>query len=372
MRIVAVTSRPPFPTNRGDVARLSGLITQLARTHDVACVFPEGRSAVNEWLKSRGVTPVSVRASMPDWRWARPPLQVAMSALWRSPAGIIDAADVIHISTVRSIPLVPDASLHRAHLDFVDAISQNMLERARSDRLLSPLWRAEAAALRRLEARAVDLVATTSAVSQRDAEALGSGTGVVPLAVSVPEDVPPRSVAPSLSFLGNLGYYPNVRAVLELAHDVFPRIRSQIPDCTLTLAGARPTKAILRLGSERGITVSADVDDISQYLGAAWVVAIPVRLGTGVQTKVLEAFAHARPVVTTAHVLAGIPEAEPDVHALRRENANELADAVVGLIRDPDAAERLASNAHQLVRQHFTWPRATERLLAAYEGGGHA
>jgi len=100
-------------------------------------------------------------------------------------------------------------------------------------------------------------------------------------------------------FAGNLGYFPNVDAAAWLARDILPRLRAARADVELRLVGARPARAIRALASEPGVSLAASVPAMAPELAAATVALIPLRAGSGLQNKVLEAMSVGTPVVAT-------------------------------------------------------------------------
>ena len=368
MFVLAVTSRCPLPPDRGDTRRLVALIADLARRHDVECVVPDPSPAVVDGLEALGVG--VGKACFVPWAtasWWRGPAQVAAMARFQVDPAACRAADVIHVSTLRSLAMVPPRYWPKVHLDFVDALSRNALERAGSSGL-GPLWRMEARSLATAERRAVAAVGAASASSAEDAAALGADVHVLPVGTDVPEEVPPRDVRPTIAFTGNLGYFANIDAAKWLATDIFPRVRDRIPDARLVLAGARPAADVLRLGEAPGVEVHADVPSLTPVLGSAWVACAPLRYGTGVQFKVLEAAAHGRAVVTTSRVASRLSGLEVGRHLLTADTAEDVAGALVQLIDNTGSADLMGRAAREAVRRNYSWPTLAAQLEATLTG----
>ena len=94
------------------------------------------------------------------------------------------------------------------------------------------------------------------------------------------------------------------------------------------------------------------VDDVRPYVRGAQLFTIPLRVGGGTRIKAFEAMSTGCPVVSTALGIEGLDVVEGE-HLLQRENAQEQADAIVRLIREPALAARLSAQARQLVEQRF-------------------
>jgi polysaccharide biosynthesis protein PslH len=168
-----------------------------------------------------------------------------------------------------------------------------------------------------------------------------------------------------LAFAGNLGYFPNVDAAVVLAREVLPMVRREMPQAELVIAGARPARAVRRLRGP-GVRVVSEPSDLGAVVADAAVAVVPVRAGSGIQNKVLEAMAVGTPVVTTARAAAAIG-AEHEVHLLVAEGAVETAAATVRLLRDPELGERLRRAARDHVSERFTWERAAATVEQVWQ-----
>ena len=115
-----------------------------------------------------------------------------------------------------------------------------------------------------------------------------------------------------LVFTGAMDYWPNIDAVTWFAQEVLPLIRDSIATARFAIVGARPSREVRALASLPGVTVTGGVRDIRPYLAHARAVVAPLRVARGVQNKVLEAMAMARPVVATAVAVEGIDIAGND------------------------------------------------------------
>lgn len=346
--------------------RLTGFLTELARNHDVACCVPRLAEVTRRQLEELGVQGVRADRTLPAARAGlRLPLQVAASTPWRVPTWLLRDADVIHLSTVRSVPLVPPSDLPRAHLDFVDALSRNTEDRARYSRF-SRFWQREAALLGAYERTVGARARSVSCTSEADCEAIGLPSAlVIPFGVRIPSNLPCQDSQPTLLFPGNLGYFPNVDAAVHLATSIFPLVRRSIKDARLLLVGARPTARVCALAELEGVEVHRDVPEMTTYFGRAWVVVAPLRYGTGLQTKVLEAFAHCRPVVTSSGVAARVPGAVVGQHLEAADDPHVVGDLVAGLLRDSHRRGLLASAGLDIARS-LTWDACARQLERAY------
>jgi glycosyltransferase involved in cell wall biosynthesis len=85
-----------------------------------------------------------------------------------------------------------------------------------------------------------------------------------------------------------------------------PRIRALRPDARFLVVGAAPTPEVRALAALPGVQVTGTVPDTRPYLAAAAVCVAPLRIARGIQNKVLEAMAMARPVVCSPQAFEGV------------------------------------------------------------------
>jgi sugar transferase (PEP-CTERM/EpsH1 system associated) len=150
-------------------------------------------------------------------------------------------------------------------------------------------------------------------------------------------------------FTGTMNYWPNVDAVTWFADSVFPVVRRQIPGLQFYVVGSNPSPAVARLAGREGVVVTGRVDDVRPYLAHAAAVVVPLRIANGVQNKVLEAMAMARPVVATTRALAGVEvDREREVIVAEPDAAALAVALVAALARDDLAAMGTRARARML------------------------
>lgn len=156
---------------------------------------------------------------------------------------------------------------------------------------------------------------------------------------------------PLAVFTGQMDYRPNIDAVRWFASDILPRIREHHAQARFAIVGRAPADEVRALEALPGVIVTGEVPDVRPWLAAADAVVAPLLLARGVQNKLLEAMAMARPVVASAAAATGI-DAAPGEHLLVADGAGAMADAVVRLFDDPAAAAAMgrAARAQMIVR----------------------
>jgi len=155
-------------------------------------------------------------------------------------------------------------------------------------------------------------------------------------------------------FVGFFGHAPNADAALWLVRDILPRVRAAVPAAHVALVGREPTPAVAALATPGTVEVTGLVPALGPWLARAQVVIVPVREGGGVRGKVLEAWAAARPLVSTPLGVSGLT-ARDDDNALLASDAPGLAAHVVRLLDDADLRRRLGARGRETVEAHYDW-----------------
>jgi glycosyltransferase involved in cell wall biosynthesis len=193
---------------------------------------------------------------------------------------------------------------------------------------------------------------------------------VVPIAIDTErlQPVHRKPGSKNIFTLGTLHYPPNADGIRWFVREVFPLVKKQIPDVTLTIAGRNPPADFLQFHDEyRGaIKVTGFVPDLRPYLEESALMVVPVRAGSGMRVRILEAFAQAMPVVTTTVGLEGI-DAQLDRDVLVADTPQEFANSVIRLIQDNTLQEQLATKGRKLAERQYDWKVILKRMEKIYD-----
>jgi polysaccharide biosynthesis protein PslH len=166
---------------------------------------------------------------------------------------------------------------------------------------------------------------------------------------------------PLTVFTGQMDYAPNVEAVVSFATDVMPLIHLVEAKAKFAIVGRAPTAEVTALAKFRGVIVTGEVADTRDWLKAADVVVAPLKLARGVQNKVLEAMAMAKPVVASQAAALGI-DAPAGRDLLVADTAVEQAAEVLKLLSDKPRAIALGSAARARIVERYSWDATLARL----------
>ena len=172
---------------------------------------------------------------------------------------------------------------------------------------------------------------------------------------------PYAAPGPHLVLVGNMDYWPNADAAIWFARDVLPRIQATHPAACFAVVGANPGPDVLALAAFPGVLVTGRVPDVRPYVAHAAAAVVPLRIARGIQNKVLEAMALARPVVATPQAYEGV-RAEAGRDLLVADGAAALA-ATIGEVLD-GAHPGLGAAGRRAVEANYTWASRMARLDA--------
>jgi glycosyltransferase involved in cell wall biosynthesis len=400
LNILCVSQMPASPPRFGAQARMHGLMTELARRHDLTAVMlvddefdiAECRLAMQAYCREVELIPnpygrggsakrlLQLRSLISSRSFERlrvtlPDMQHALDRVLRA-----KRFDVVNLEFTflghcdlrqappgeRSPALIVDS--HNIDYDLARQYARAGGNLAR--RLYAAAnWRK----LRREELgtyRAADGVYLCSVADERRLldEIPGARTVVIPNAADVtyyqprPADPPPdgRTVV----FFGLLSYQPNVDGVIHFVQDIWPRIAAAHPQARCKIIGGSPPPALLALAGPR-IEFTGFVPDLRPHLAEAAAVVVPLRFGGGTRLKIVEAMAMGKAIVSSALGAEGI-EAVAGRDLLIEDQPEAFANAVNRLLAEPALAVRIGRSARQLAEQRYAWSAAARALEGFY------
>lgn len=166
-------------------------------------------------------------------------------------------------------------------------------------------------------------------------------------------------------FTGSMNWAPNVDAARFLVEEVLPAVRRRRPGANVALVGRRPSIAVAALAEHRGVVVTGGVPDVRPWLWRAGVFACPMVGGTGVKTKLLEAFACGAPVIATTLATQGM-RPRPEVDFVLADGAEAMADGVCRILAGAAESDALARSARRYVEDHHSWAATAHAFEGLY------
>jgi glycosyltransferase involved in cell wall biosynthesis len=173
---------------------------------------------------------------------------------------------------------------------------------------------------------------------------------------------PPMPKEPIVLLSGYMSDPANADGVRWFYHHIWPRLSRRHPDVKFYIVGAGVSSRIRRLAKkDPHIIVTGAVEDIRPYRARARVFVAPLRLGSGMRLKTLEAMASGVPVVSTSLGMAGV-EAQTGVNCLVADTPELFTQSVDWLLSDPALAERMAASARELAEEKHSLESGLRRF----------
>ncbi len=408
MRILFLTPRFPYPPLKGDTLRVYHQLRVLSKRHHITLISMAESPVIRSDYEhiAELCEHVSVVA-LPKWRTianlgagvvSRQPMQVSYYRAAQFKRQLRTALtgerfDVVHTTLIRMLPYVWTLKDPPVVVDLIDSLSLNLADRRAQVRGPKRLgYEIEYRRVRDYERAVVAHFPALIVSSAADHEILsGKGSGIrdqgsVSKSRSlIPDPRSPITVIPNgvdlerfpfheqmgrdsdtLVFTGNMGYHPNEEAVLWFVSHVWPLLRSKHPGLRFQIVGTNPSERVRTLTAiGTGIEVLGRVDDVTAYLGKATIAVCPMRSGSGIQNKVLEAMSVGAPVVATSIANRGV-QGIPERDLLIADDPSEFAASVARLLNEPDARANLAQSARTFVEQNYLWEQHGDKLATIY------
>ena len=385
--ILFLTHRIPYPPDRGDKIRGFNIVRFLSTRQRVHVIAFADDS--RDLKRRNGLAPYTGNRSI-IWR-SKPRWLAAVQALaFRRPisltafenASVQEAVtnllarhsiDTIFVFSSQMAQYLPSKPRQKVIMDFVDMDSAKFAAYAKtSSGFTKWMMQREAQLLLAHEKSVAAKVDASLFVSAQEAALFCERTGAKRVHV-VENGIDTVFFDPSAAFkriettgalivfTGQMDYRPNIEAVTWFVDTILPHIRVAHPNARFAIVGRNPTDAVKALARQPGVIVTGEVADVRGWLAAAAVVVAPLKLARGVQNKVLEAMAMARPVVASTAAAEGIDHADTIITG---GTVGEIAEEVNRLLADPVKAAALGAAGREQVIARYGW----DARLAVLDG----
>lgn len=384
--VLFLVHRLPYPPNKGDKVRSFHMLKHLAARHKVFLGtfvddpddeqhLPVVRSMCED-MRAVTLHPATAKVRSLAGLMTGEPLSLAYyrDTSLRSWVDGVRAQHRIAATVVFSSAMAQYAPTGRAPadepllVDFVDVDSQKWAQYAdqrrwpmswvyaREGRTLLAFERALAARATRsflVTEKEVTLFRQLAPESTDSVQAVGNGVDSDYFAPDPQRHNPFRSGEQTIVFTGAMDYWPNIDAVTWFSAEVLPVLLTRWPGIRFVIVGRSPPAAIQALASDV-VTVTGTVPDVRPFLQHATLVVAPMRLARGVQNKILEAMAMARPVVAAAECVAAI-DASIDEGLLPASKVQEYVRAIGQLLEDGGTASLIGQQGRACVIRGYSW-----------------
>ena len=374
MKVLVALPRFPYPLEKGDKLRAYHQIRCLSKNNEVVLFCVSHTDIPDEDIEKlkpfcssiKVVTPsnilvyanvlkavFSINSLQVDGYWNTKKIRSEYLSFEKE-----QKPDVVFCQMVRTMEWIKKSTLPKL-LDFQDCLSKNVERRMQKSKgLLKKVLHYEFKMLRSCEYDAFQYYDAFTIISEADREAIphhkNDEIAILPNGVDTTIFYP-RNVETKydIIFSGNMHYPPNVDAALFLVKEIMPIVWQHLPNTTLMIAGANPVATVKKLQSDK-IKVTGWVDDMSECYAQSKIFVAPMRIGTGLQNKLLEAMAMKKPCITSLLANSAL-NAKDNEEVIVAQTAQEYANAIISILNDKDNADKLASNAYNYVLQKYSW-----------------
>lgn len=385
MRIGVLLSRFPYPLEKGDKLRAYNQIKELSQKHDIyLCALQVGKVKQKDIdqlkpyckeIKVIRLTKFSILLNLFfSLIFSKLPLQVAYFFNRKEKQRILNFFDKMQIDhlycqLIRVAEYVKDYHKVPKTLDYMDALSRGMSRRLEvSPFYLKPFIRIETTRLKRYEHFIFSAFDHKTIISEQDRQyiihAENQEIAIIRNGVDQSFFYPKPTAAKKfeLLFTGNMSYPPNVDTVEYLCNEVLPLLIKDHPTIKLVIAGANPSTKVKSLKSDN-VEVTGWVDDIREYYAAAKIFVAPLKIGSGLQNKLLEAMSMGLPCITSTLANNAL-KANHEESILIGNNKEEICQQINYLLENKEEADRIAKNGYDFVSKNYHWENSTAKLEA--------
>jgi glycosyltransferase involved in cell wall biosynthesis len=402
MRTLVIANRFPWPPRGGSDLRLTNLIETLAEFSDVELfVVTTGRGLdhlqVSTAVARMQIVPAPAvgRGLAHRLRWlfgSRLPNQLAgrdfsaaRAHLASFVSGTYDLVWVVRASTMQAVGVLRDVPVIVDLDDLEDRKIATELSVTRNDPCSSKrqqlrrigymlCLRVDQRRWRRVQHRIADQSVAVVTCSDEDRRWLSHENAfVVPNGYSPPDRPVGKARVedpPTLMLVASFTYGPNVDTAQRLVREILPRVRRQIPHAAVRLVGEHGGR-LNELAHLDGVTVTGFVEDLASELSLASVVAVPLRQGGGTRIKILEAFAHRIPVVSSTVGCAGL-DVVHGRHLLVADDPSAFSALCIEALTNVTLRLHLADHGEALLRERYDSRLIRDDISAlALSAAGH-
>lgn len=374
-----ITSRFPFPLEKGDKLRAFFQIQELSKSFDVHLISLSESPVTDAQRKE--LTPLLASLTVyrinPIEKWlgaflqlfGKKPIQVGYFHNWRTQRKVnrlLDdiAPDHIYCQLIRVAEYVKNYHHCSKTIDYMDALSKGIERRVEREKASRKwLFQLEYKRLLNYENSIFSYFEYHTIISEQDRQhifhTLRNSITVVPNGVNEMFFAPyTHEKTVEIVFTGNMSYPPNVEAAQYIVNEILPELPQSVQ---LLLSGATPTPEVRALSRER-VKITGWVDDIRDSYAQGRIFIAPMFIGTGLQNKLLEAMAMGLPCITTTLANNAL-KATPDESILIADDKATFVHHVLRLLEQNDFYTKIATNGKQFIQTNYRWSECTKELV---------
>ncbi|WP_130095052.1 glycosyltransferase [Brumimicrobium glaciale] len=379
-KLVVITSRFPFPLEKGDKLRAYHQIKELSKHFEIHLISTSEHKVEEEHIeelrpfcKSIAIFQISIFQKVigaSTKMFSRKPIQVGYFHHYSIQLKINKLLteiqpDHIYCQLIRAAEYVKNYHDCPKTIDYMDALSKGLERRSMNAKWLKKyIFESEFKRLMNYENSIFEYFEHHTIISKQDKQYIfhknRAEIEIVPNGVDDSfleiDNAQPKNV--DLVFIGNMSYPPNVTAAQFIVNEILPLLPTQLK---VKIAGSNPAKEVIKLASNQ-VEITGYVDDIKNAYRSAEIFIAPMFLGTGLQNKLLESMALGVPCITTSmanNALGATPEKE----ILIADSAEEFAFQIKRLTENPQLKQEIIENGRSFIVKNYEWSKVTDKLV---------
>ena len=380
MKIVVVTSRFPFPLDKGDKLRAYHQLFQLSKENEIHLIAVSDRKVEVNQIEEIKKFCKSVRVfQLKKWKiainlffgiFSNKPFQVKyfyQRSIHKKIKARIDTLqpDHIYCQLIRCVSYVKYEHKYKKTLDYMDAFSKGIERRTKFSGIKKPLFKIEAFRLVRYENLAFEFFDNHCIISEQDRTFIfhekKQNIHIISNGIDSTYFKPiPTPKKYDLVFVGNLSYAPNIAAAKYIVEELLPELKSVHPNIRILICGANPTHQVKNLKNKH-TEVKGWIADIREAYLCSKIFIAPMEIGTGLQNKLLEAMSLELPCITSKLVNTALM-AKSGEHLLVANNKEDYIKCINQLIESDELRSTIGPHARSFVIDKFNWETSSKKL----------
>lgn len=381
MKIFFLTSRVPYPINKGDKLRAYHQMRLLYDSHKIYLfsLNDEGRknidvaelNKISHIQKISYLSKLAITKNILNGIFTKLPFQTSFFFSKKIKKTLDEEInkfkpDLIFCQLIRMAKYIDDIKSIPRVIDYIDVLSQGLIRRKNtSNILLKPILKSEYNRVLKYEHKVFNAFGNGIIITKNDRDYLSfNAKNSVEI---IPNGIDHHFFSPvekekdiDILFAGNMNYPPNIDAVLYFVKNVLPIVRITNPDINFYIVGATPSPKIKRLAS-RNVIITGWVNDIREYYSRAKVFIAPMQIGTGLQNKILEAMSMAVPCVISSLAQCGIGAKSP-MEILVADDPVKFSEFINKILSDILFAKNLGTASRLFIQKNYSWDEIGAKL----------
>ena len=382
MDIIFITSRFPFPIDKGDKLRAYYQIKELSKVHNVHLLSISDKNLnqndinkLKEVCSDIHIFKINLFKRILNLFKTfinKKPFQVNYfysKSIQRNIDNIIKEVQPDHIicQLIRTAMYMKNQHQIPSTIDYMDALSKGIQRRIPiASFWMKPILKMEFERLKKFENLAYEFFENHIIISKSDRNSIAhnKSSKIKIIANGIDTEIFKKykfKKKYDLVFIGNLNYVPNIDTALYIGNTIVPELRKTYPDIKILIAGSNPSNKVKKLSNEN-ITISGWVEDIKEAYLSGKIFFAPMKIGTGLQNKLLEAMSLEIPCITSPLANKALGAINNN-HILIGNNSQEHINHIKYCLENNSAAEHLGANGRVFVKKNFSWNKSNELLL---------